>query len=74
MKKTIVKIILGITIFLGVIICSQNVSKASNLELFTGKYNKTIEIKSENNTDITNIIKSESENATSTNKILIHIF
>ena len=70
MKKTLVKIVLGITIFLGVIICSQNVSKASNLDLFKGQYNEVFTVSSG---DISDQIRRLSKNASSTNKVLIHI-
>ena len=58
MKKTISKIILGFFIFLGMIICSQNVCKASNLDLFKGKYSEIKTIGGSTSNDITEEIKT----------------
>ena len=73
MKKTLAKIILGITIFLGAIICSQNVSKASNLDLFKGQYseNEIFEISPNSNYDLADEIRKVSRGIDG--KLLIHI-
>ena len=74
MKKTLAKIILGITIFLGAIICCQNVSKASNLDLFRGQYDEIQRVGAVTSNDITEEIRRISREALNENKkVLIHI-
>ena len=75
MKKTLAKIVLGITIFLGAIICNQNVSKASNLDLFKGQYSEKeiFEISPNSNYDIADEIRKVSRSTLETGRLLIHI-
>ena len=75
MKKTIIKIIVGIFIFLGGIICSQNVCKASNLDLFKGQYtqNEIFEVSPQSNYDIAGEIRKVSKSVSDNGKLLIHI-
>ena len=75
MENRIAKIIVGVFIFLGIIICCENVSKASNLELFEGQFAKTeiFEVTAVTSNDITEEIRKVGRSTIDGGKLLIHI-